>query len=164
MTKFIKRLLLKVLFNAKEREVIFKSLMYSEARYKKKGNYEKAVTVAIVFHDLAPLFCGCKSVYTHREVHNIIDSTIHRTFKLAEAGFNAALKKMGVECEIVPGAEFKSEKCEACDNRNECEIAKHVFGDQSHEATAGNDGQDANPPATPEAPEEAKAEGTEQGE
>ncbi len=72
MKKFIKKILFNLLLTKKQKEVIFKAIVYSEYKYRQRGNVDMAVNVHIVFDELSP-FLGLKQTYTREEVDAIVD-------------------------------------------------------------------------------------------
>ena len=56
----------------KQKEVIFKAIVYSEYKYRQRGNVNMAVNVHIVFDELSS-FLGLKQTYTREEVDVIVD-------------------------------------------------------------------------------------------
>ena len=72
MKKFIKKILFNLLLTEKQKEVIFKAIVYSEYKYRQRGNVNMAVNVHIVFDELSP-FLGLKQTYTREEVDAIVD-------------------------------------------------------------------------------------------
>ena len=72
MKKFIKKILFNLLLTKKQKEVIFKAIVYSEYKYRQCGNVDMAVNVHIVFDELSP-FLGLKQTYTREEVDAIVD-------------------------------------------------------------------------------------------
>ena len=72
MKKFIKKILFNLLLTKKQKEVIFKAIVYSEYKYRQRGNVNMAVNVHIVFDELSP-FLGLKQTYTREEVDAIVD-------------------------------------------------------------------------------------------
>lgn len=75
MKKFIKKILFNLLLTKKQKEVIFKAIVYSEYKYRQRGNVDMAVNVHIVFDELSP-FLGLKQTYTREEVDAIVDRLI----------------------------------------------------------------------------------------
>ena len=75
MKKFIKKILFNLLLTKKQKEVIFKAIVYSEYKYRQRGNVNMAVNVHIVFDELSP-FLGLKQTYTREEVDAIVDRLI----------------------------------------------------------------------------------------
>lgn len=72
MKKFIKKILFNLLLTKKQKEVIFKAIVYSEYKYRQRGNVDMAVNVHVVFDELSP-FLGLKQTYTREEVDAIVD-------------------------------------------------------------------------------------------
>lgn len=72
MKKFIKKILFNLLLTKKQKEVIFKAIVYSEYKYRQRGNVNMAVNVHIVFDELSS-FLGLKQTYTREEVDAIVD-------------------------------------------------------------------------------------------
>ena len=72
MKKFIKKILFNLLLTEKQKEVIFKAIVYSEYKYRQRGNVNMAVNVHIVFDELSP-FLGLKQTYTKEEMDVIIN-------------------------------------------------------------------------------------------
>lgn len=72
MKKFIKKILFNLLLTKKQKEVIFKAIVYSEYKYRQRGNVNMAVNVHVVFDELSP-FLGLKQTYTREEVDAIVD-------------------------------------------------------------------------------------------
>lgn len=72
MKKFIKKILFNLLLTKRQKEVIFKAILYSEYKYRQRGNVDMAVNVHIVFDELST-FLGLKQTYTREEVDAIVD-------------------------------------------------------------------------------------------
>lgn len=72
MKKFIKKILFNLLLTKKQKEVLFKAIVYSEYKYRQRGNVDMAVNVHIVFDELSP-FLGLKQTYTREEADAIVD-------------------------------------------------------------------------------------------
>lgn len=72
MKKFIKKILFNLLLKKKQKEVILKAIVYSEYKYRQRGNVDMAVNVRVVFDELST-FLGLKQTYTREEVDAIVD-------------------------------------------------------------------------------------------
>lgn len=75
MKKFIKKILFNLLLTKKQKEVLFKAIVYSEYKYRQRGNVNMAVNVHVVFDELSP-FLGLKP-YTREEVDAIVDRLMY---------------------------------------------------------------------------------------
>lgn len=76
MKKFIKKILFNLLLTKKQKEVLFKAIVYSEYKYRQRGNVNMAVNVHVVFDELSP-FLGLKHTYTREEVDAIVDRLMY---------------------------------------------------------------------------------------
>lgn len=72
INKFIKKILFNLLFTKKQKEVLLKAIVYSEYKYRQRGNVDMAVNVHIVFNELSS-FLGLKQTYTREEVDAIVE-------------------------------------------------------------------------------------------
>lgn len=146
--KSIKKLLVKAIFNKRQRNTIMHAIEYSEYKYKQHGKVDQAVSVGVVKEELKNIL-GVKpaapKTYSESEMGVIVSTAIIRTIDSITAMFKNALKRNEVECvcvELKPGMLIDRAKCEVCEHKDECEIKKQVFNEED----GGNENEPAKEP------------------
>lgn len=131
--KAIKKLLVKAIFNERQRNMIMHAIEYSEYKYKQHGKVDQAVRVAVVKEELKDILSvkpAAPKTYSETEVNNIVSGAILHTLDSITTMFKDVLKQNGVEgvhAELKPGMVLDRAKCEACEHKDECELKKQVF-------------------------------------
>lgn len=116
--KKIKRLLMSFLLTKKQREFIQQAIIYSEYKYRKRGNVEKAAEAHSVLNETMPVLGVIAQTYTKEEVDSIvevlfreqkqiIDNEVKKAFK---AGAESVLKQMKVVGVAVPACTCNHEE------------------------------------------------------
>lgn len=72
----MKKFLLKLLFNKKQREIIWQSIIFSEYTYRRRGNIDKAAVVQTVINETESAFNVVKKTYTKEEVDYIVANVL----------------------------------------------------------------------------------------
>lgn len=72
----MKKFLLKLLFNKKQREIIWQSIIFSEYTYRRRGNIDKAAVVQTVMNETESAFNVVKKTYTKEEVDYIMANVL----------------------------------------------------------------------------------------
>ena len=158
--KAIKKLLVKAIFNERQRNTIMRAIEYSEYKYKQHGKVDQAVRVAVVKEELKDILSvkpAAPKTYSETEVNNIVSGAILHTLDSITAMFKNVLKQHGVEVvhvEMKPGMVLDRAKCEACEHKDECELKKQVFDEEE----SGDENETAKEPE-----ETAEAETTGEG-
>ena len=152
MKKFIKKILFNLLLTKKQKEVIFKAIVYSEYKYRQRGNVDMAVNVHIVFDELST-FLGLKQTYTREEVDAIVDRLMdersaNESKNLKDAynkGCRDAMERIQKDLKnglviskiVVPGVGENSgdEKSEENDNVNTENEEQETTGEENEENT-----------------------------
>lgn len=89
----MKKFLLRLLFSKKQRQIIWKALLYSEYVYRKRGNVDYAAVVQTVINETEKSFNCVKSNYTKEEVDYIVSNVIKETKMESEKLLKEAYKK-----------------------------------------------------------------------
>ena len=140
--KAIKKLLVKAIFNKRQRNAIMHAIEYSEYKYKQHGKVDQAVHVAVVKEELKDILSvkpAAPKTYSETEVNNITSGAILYALDSILAMFKFALKQNvvdGVHVELKPGMIIDRAKCEECEHKDECEIKKQVFDDEEKSGDA----------------------------
>lgn len=146
--KSIKKLLVKAIFNQRQRNTIMHAIEYSEYKYKQHGKIDQAVSVGVVkeeLNDILGVKPAAPKTYSENEVGVIVSMAIIRTIDSITAMFKNALKRNEAECvcvELKPGMLIDRAKCEVCEHKDECEIKKQVFNEEN----GGNENEPAKEP------------------
>lgn len=137
--KRIKRFVLGLLLTRRERVTIWNALWYSNHTYKRRGNVDAAASVQMVMNRVEDILIP-KKKYTDKEVSQIVGEVLEETTKgtekrlkeLAEKEFqrgylegkNIAKRILSSKSEsgLMPGMIIDREKCEKCEERNECSL------------------------------------------
>lgn len=134
--KAIKKLLVKAIFNERQRNTIMHAIEYSEYKYKKHGKVDQAVRVSVVKEEVKDIFSvkpAAPKTYSETEVNNVVSGAILHTLDSVTTMFKNILKQHGVEgvrVELKPGMVLDRAKCEACEYKDECELKKQVFDEE----------------------------------
>lgn len=162
--KAIKKLLVKAIFNERQRNTIMHAIEYSEYKYKKCGNVDQAVRVAVVKEELKDILSvkpAAPKTYSDTDVNNIVSGAILHTLDSITTMFKNVLKQNGVKgvhVELKPGMVLDRAKCEACEHKDECELKKQVFNEKESDdenETAKEPGETAEAETTGEGTDDA---------
>lgn len=80
----MKKFLLKLLFNKKQREIIWQAMIFSEHTYRRRGDVDGAAVVQTVINETRSAFGVVKDTYTKEEVDYIVAQVIKDTRAEAE--------------------------------------------------------------------------------
>lgn len=147
--KKIKRLLVSFLFTKKQREFIQQAIIYSEYKYRKRGNVEKAAEAHSVLNETMPILGVIAQTYTKEEVDTIvgimfreqkqiIDNEVKKAFK---AGAESVLKQMKVVGVAVPAcsheeeSEKEEEKTDSAEQENSDSTQHQEDNEQSQQVS-----------------------------
>lgn len=89
----MKKFLLKLLLNKKQREIIWQAMIFSEYTYRRRGNVDGAAVVQTVINETQSAFDVVKSNYTKEEVDYIVAQVIKDTKSESEKTIKDAYKK-----------------------------------------------------------------------
>lgn len=145
----IRNLIVKMLFNKKQREVIHKSLVYSVYKYRKHGDVDNAVTVQTVLNEITPkLGVITKKTFTPEEVEQIVYHVSsylrEQNEKAYKDGVNEGERRiLELSEKFEPNSKMAIrtvidlDRCKNCDKQANCCIAKIMS-----EAESTDDKQD----------------------
>lgn len=126
MKNAIKRMLVKMVFTAEERNMIMRALDYSEYKYKKHGNYDKALHVGIVKSHIKRVIQVQKPENVEKGVTlNNVEKIIHRTAAITGAYVVNKFRDMFKECDNEPETEvhvqrINPDECAECEHKEKC--------------------------------------------
>lgn len=89
----MKKFLLKLLLNKKQREIIWQAMIFSEYTYRRRGNVDGAAVVQTVINETQTAFDVVKSNYSKEEVDYIVAKIIKDTKAESEKTIKEAYKK-----------------------------------------------------------------------
>ena len=89
----MKKFLLKLLLNKKQREIIWQAMIFSEYTYRRRGNVDGAAVVQTVINETQSAFDIVKSNYSKEEVDYIVAQVIKDTKAESEKTIKDAYKK-----------------------------------------------------------------------
>lgn len=89
----MKKFLLKLLLNKKQREIIWQAMIFSEYTYRRRGNVDGAAVVQTVINETQTAFDVVKSNYSKEEVDYIVAQVIKDTRAESEKTIKDAYKK-----------------------------------------------------------------------
>lgn len=72
----MKKFLLKLLFNKRQREIIWQAMIFSEHTYRRRGNINNAAVVQTVINETESAFNVVKNTYTKEEVDFIVANVL----------------------------------------------------------------------------------------
>jgi hypothetical protein len=153
----LRRFILSMLLNERQREVIWQALQFSAHTYKRRNNPEGAAVVYQVMTEIEPKMFAEKKSWSKKEVEQLIEKSSELLSEKVDAiakeayakgvrhGRSEAVKQrtwedMTGEAEkyvghlrpfpsgvILPGMTFNKETCESCDNKEDCGIYQTVL-------------------------------------
>lgn len=89
----MKKFLLKLLLNKKQREIIWQAMIFSEYTYRRRGNVDGAAVVQTVINETQTAFDVVKLNYSKEEVDYIVAQVIKDTRAESEKTIKDAYKK-----------------------------------------------------------------------
>lgn len=89
----MKKFLLKLLLNKKQREIIWQAMIFSEYTYRRRGNVDGAAVVQTVINETQSAFGVVKDTYSKEEVDYIVAQVIKDTRAESEKTIKDAYKK-----------------------------------------------------------------------
>lgn len=157
--KKLKRFILSMLLTKQERVMIWNALWFSNHTYRRRGNVDGAAAVQMVMNRTEGLIVPKGRKYSEKELTEIVEGVINEAAKaseevtrhIARQEFNKGYRKgrsertleeiveplrpfpNQVDGEITEGMEFDREKCETCDERENCIVFALVFGQDKEE-------------------------------
>lgn len=127
MKNAIKRMLVKMIFTAEERNMIMNALEYSEYKYKQHGNYDKALHVGIVKSHIKRVIQVQKPENVEKGVTlNDVEKIIHRTAAITGAYIVNKFRDIFKGCNNEPETEVHVQRiinpddCEKCEHKEKC--------------------------------------------
>lgn len=153
----MKKFLLKLLLNKKQREIIWQAMIFSEYTYRKRGNVDGAAVVQTVINETQSAFGVIKNTYSKEEVDYIVAQVIKDTRKESEKQIKDAFRscvdsckdeleiayKKGVDDTMAKIAAFDIivSKIKECDAEQEQKEEKQTGDEQ--EDTTGEDSKES---------------------
>ena len=159
----IRRFILNRILNARQREMIWAALLFSAHTYKRRGNMEGFTAVTRVLDETQPILGVKERTWTREEVEALIEESFERISRKINEIAQDAYKKgvhAGRSEGLQPGHEFSKEKCEGCENKEDCELYNVVLKDE-FESAEGEDEKKEN--GTEQAEETDEHADTEEG-
>ena len=89
----IKRFIFNRLFNKRQRNVIWQSVLYSEYAYKQRNNVEGVARVRQVINEVATVAATKQRTYLESQVNEIVQTQVNAALKGAEKKIAAAYKE-----------------------------------------------------------------------
>lgn len=146
-----KNLLTKLLFSKKQRNAIWRALVYSEYKYRQRGNVDAAVAVHTVMNEVEVKLGIVPQKFTKSEVDRIVNSVLSDSKKHQESAYLAGIqhgKKQvydkiknlpEVSTGLVVGTVIDPGKCENCEHKEGCIVGSAII-----EEEANNEAEQAN--------------------
>lgn len=134
----VKNLLTKMLFNKRQRMIIYQSLVFSAYKYRQRGNVDKAVEVQVVLNELSGKLGIVPETFTREQVDNIVDEISKKAQRDKENAYLAGIYEGKKNCTndnenkpieggvLTVGTVINLEKCEKCDSKNNCLLYKAI--------------------------------------
>lgn len=136
----MKKLLLKLILNKRQKELIWDALLFSAHTYKRRGNVESQAQVQTVLNELEKTFGVVKQCYSKDDVTNLVNNStealkaieakykkeVEDAFAIGfEQGQRASVFIEGVkEIKSQITAESAVERCKECDELEGCTLGR----------------------------------------
>lgn len=127
-----------MLLNKRQREVIYKALIFSAYKYRQRGNVDKAVAVQTVMNEISGKLGVVPETFTKDEVDNIVNRITADSKKYQESAYHAGIqegkKRAFAEIKELPevktglavGAVIDVNKCKKCEHNETCFVYKAI--------------------------------------
>lgn len=150
-----KTLLTKLLFTKKQRNTIWRALVYSEYKYRQRGNVDAAVEVQIAMNEVEAKLGMIPQKFTKSEVDRIVNNILSDSKKHQESAYLAGIqdgkKQAYNEIENLPevstglavGTIIDPEKCKGCEHKNDCVIGSTVTEEEENDEAKKDDTTDS---------------------
>lgn len=150
-----KTLLTKLLFTKKQRNTIWRALIFSEYKYRQRGNVDAAVAVQMVMNEVEVKLGMVPQTFTKSEVDHIVKSVISDSKKHQESAYLSGIqhgkKQVYDEIKNLPevrtglavGTVIDPEKCKGCEHKRDCIIGSTVIEEEANDEVKQDDKTDS---------------------
>lgn len=173
----IKRFIYNMLFNERQRRVIWKAVLFSEHTYKRRGNVDGAANVRQVINETAKIAATKQAVYLESQVAEIVKQEVEVALKGAQAKIDHAyrvgkvagarktleeIKKIiaSIDSNQVKPFTVDTAKCEKCKEANNCIIYQAILEVENdakeNDNEKGNEGAAAETTEKPDSVDESE--------
>lgn len=134
-----KTFLTKLLFSKKQRNTIWRALVYSEYKYRQRGNVDAAVAVQSVMNELEVKLGIVPQKFTKSQVDRIVNNVLSDSKKHQESAYLAGIQNgkrqaynelknlPEVRTGLAVGTVVDPEKCKACEHKEGCIVGSAVI-------------------------------------
>lgn len=134
----MKKFLIKLLFNKRQRMTIWHALVYSAYKYRKHGNVDAAVKVQIVVEEVQNKLGIVPTTFTKDEVDKIINDVMNGAKTMEQNAYKAGVKQgikqanvnenknKPVVSMIGVGSVVDLNKCEKCESKDGCIVYNSI--------------------------------------
>lgn len=150
-----KTLLTKLLFTKKQRNTIWRALIFSEYKYRQRGNVDAAVAVQMVMNEIEVKLGMVPQTFTKSEVDHIVKNVISDSKKYQESAYLSGIqhgKKQAydeiknlpeVSTGLAVGTVIDPEKCKGCEHKRDCVIGSTVIEEEANDEAKQDDKTDS---------------------
>lgn len=150
----MKKFLTKLLFSKKQREIIWQALIFSEYKYRCRGNVDKAVEVQFVLEKVYNKLGVAKSKFTKQEVLNIVKNLrtdLHQDYEKKINNFMANINNSVDESlKKAYNEGYKAGAIRELENANKPTQSQISADSEQEENKAGETENEADTPMPPE--------------
>lgn len=146
----MKKFLIKLLFNKRQRMTMWHALVYSAYKYRKHGNVDAAVKVQMVMDEVQNKLGIIPTTFTKDEVDKIVNGVMNDAKKMEQNAYKEGVKQginQANENKNKPvvsmfgvGSVVDLNKCEKCESKDGCIIYNSI-----KEVENDNNGDDEKP-------------------
>lgn len=132
----MKKFLIKLLFNKRQRMIMWHALVYSAYKYRKHGNIDAAVKVQIVMDEVQNKLGIVPNIFTKDEVDKIVNGIMNDAKKMEQNAYKEGVKqgiKQANENKNKPvvsmvgvGSVVDLNKCEKCESKDGCIVYNSI--------------------------------------
>lgn len=134
----MKKFLIKLLFNKRQRMTMWHALVYSAYKYRKHGNVDAAVKVQMVMDEVQNKLGIVPTTFTKDEVDKIVNGVMNDAKKMEQNAYKAGVKQgikqanvnenknKPVVFMIGVGSVVDLNKCEKCESKDGCIIYNSI--------------------------------------
>lgn len=131
----MKKFLIKLLFNKRQRMTMWHALVYSAYKYRKRGNVDAAVKVQMVMDEVQNKLGIVPTTFTKDEVDKIVNGIMNDAEKMEQNAYKAGVKQgikqanennKPVVSMVGVGSIVDLNKCEKCESKDGCIIYNSI--------------------------------------
>ena len=151
----MKKFLIRLIFNKRQREIIWNAIVFSQHTYKRRGDIDNASEVGVVINETEKLFTEKEPKFTLSQVKAFVnkmqEEMLQASSDFAKSKFVEGVRigkqskeenSNGSKIEV---HEISLEKCKTCEHNEECFIYKELMSEKEKSESDEKPSEDNEP-------------------